>query len=235
MTTNGFSIVTVTNRKYCIQNIFKNYYNQIFSKKELIIVINSDDITINDFSSYINDSNVRIFSKPSVVSLGECLNFAIDKCNYDFIAKFDDDDYYGPYYIQEAFNVFLNKECDIVGKNKIYYYIEKNKELILKKQGNENSYTNTVAGSTICFRKSIFEKIKFKNISSREDYYFNRECIRNGYKIFSSSSYNHILFKHSDENKHTFISNLDVLISMCDVIRHDVFIEECFDIVNFKL
>ena len=31
-------------------------------------------------------------------------------------------------------------------------------------------------GSTLCFKKEVFYKIKFKDISIREDYYFNDEC-----------------------------------------------------------
>ncbi|MGL4912345.1 MAG: glycosyltransferase [Romboutsia sp.] len=235
MLKNGFSVITVTNRRYSIENIFKNYNNQIFPKKELIIIINDDNINLTNFNNYIINSNIRIFKQPTNVTLGQCLNFAIEKCNYDFIAKFDDDDYYSPYYIQECNNVFLNTNCDIVGKNKTYYYIEKNNELILKKIGNENKYTNSIMGSTICFKKKVYAKVKFRNLSSREDYYFNKECTKNNFKIFSSSSYNHIIFKHSDQNKHTFISNIDILISKCETIKVNVSLDECFSIVDIDL
>ncbi|MGL5345861.1 MAG: glycosyltransferase [Peptostreptococcaceae bacterium] len=233
MINNGFSIITVTNRKYCIDNILKNYYNQMFTNKELIIIINSDYIEISDFSRYTNDLNVRIFNKLGNVTLGECLNFAIEKCNYDFIAKFDDDDYYGVYYIQEAFNIFSNNSCAVVGKSRTYYYIEKNNELMLKKIGNENKYSNSIMGSTICFKKEVYQKIKFRHISSREDYYFNKDCINSGYRIFSSSSFNHIVFKHSDEYKHTFMSNIEILMGKCEIIKENISFEESFKFVDF--
>ena len=235
MSKEGFSIITVTNRNYSIDNLFKNYNNQIFTEKELIIIINSDSINISDFNNYISTiHNIKIFKLSSDITLGECLNFGIEKCQYDFIAKFDDDDYYGPYYLQESYKSFLHNQCDIVGKNKTYYYIEKNKELMLKKDGYENQYTNSIMGSTICFRKKIYNTINFKNISSREDFYFVKESVKYGYKVFSSSSYNHIVFKHADNNKHTFKSNMDILISKCETIKSNISFYECLDIINLS-
>lgn len=230
----GFSIITVTNRKYCINNLLKNYYNQLFNKKELIIIINSDDFNLDDFCLFNNDPNIYIFNKPTDITLGECLNFAIDKCNYNFIAKFDDDDYYGPYYIEEAFNLFISDNYDVIGKQKTYYYIEKYNQLLLKNIGKENEYTSSIMGSTICFKKNVYDKVKFRHISCREDYYFNRECLNNGYKIFSSSCLNHIVFKHSNPNNHTFVSDINGLMILCKIIKSDVSFEMCFDLVNFK-
>ena len=43
---NGFSIITVTNRDYCIENMINNFLRQEFNDKELIIVINNDKINI---------------------------------------------------------------------------------------------------------------------------------------------------------------------------------------------
>ena len=45
---NGFSIITVTNRDYCIENMINNFLRQEFNDKELIIVINNDKINIED-------------------------------------------------------------------------------------------------------------------------------------------------------------------------------------------
>ena len=51
---NGFSIITVTNRDYCIENMINNFLRQEFNDKELIIVINNDKLNIEDIYKYIN-------------------------------------------------------------------------------------------------------------------------------------------------------------------------------------
>ena len=100
---NGFSIITVTNRDYCIENMINNFLRQEFNDKELIIVINNDKINIEYIYKYINkELNIFVYKLPEKTALGTCLNFGVNKSNYNIIAKFDDDDYYGPYYLDEA-------------------------------------------------------------------------------------------------------------------------------------
>ncbi|MGL6105108.1 glycosyltransferase family 2 protein [Romboutsia sp.] len=233
MNNNSFSVLTVTNRSYCINNLIKNYLNQSFDKKELIIIINNDSVIIEDFfkfSTLYND--IYIYKLSQKTSLGECLNYGITKCTNDFIAKFDDDDYYGPFYLNEMHNIFLSLKCDIVGKYKTYYYLEKYNKLILKNSLIENQYTSSIMGSTLCSKKSIFNNIRFRDLSRREDFYFNQDCCKKGYKIFASSCFNHIVFKHADNIKHTFYSDIDILMSKCTEIKSNVLLEDCFDIVN---
>ncbi len=87
-------------------------------------------------------------------------------------------------------------------------------------------------GSTLCFKREVFDKVKFKDISIREDYNFNKDCIKNGYKLYSTSKYNHLVFKHADINKHTFKSNIDLLLSRCTEIKSNIKYNDCLDIIN---
>lgn len=232
---NGFSIITVTNRDYCIENMINNFLRQEFNDKELIIVINNDKINIDDIYKYINkELNIFVYKLPEKTALGTCLNFGVNKSNYNIIAKFDDDDYYGPYYLYEANKAFLREGCYVLGKQKTYYYLEQYKKLILKRVAIENAYSQTLMGSTICFKREVFDNIKFKDISIREDYNFNSECIKYGYMLYSTSSYNHLVFKHADISKHTFKSNINMLINKCIEIKSNIEFEDCFDIINKK-
>ena len=213
---NGFSIITVTNRDYCIENMINNFLRQEFNDKELIIVINNDKINIEYIYKYINkELNIFVYKLPEKTALGTCLNFGVNKSNYNIIAKFDDDDY-------------------VLGKQKTYYYLEQYKKLILKRVATENAYSQNLMGSTICFKRKVFDNIKFKDISIREDYNFNSECLKYGYMLYSTSSYNHLVFKHADINKHTFKSNINTLINKCIEIKSNIEFEDCFDIINKK-
>ncbi len=52
----------------------------------------------------------------------------MDKSKYDIIAKFDDDDYYGPKYISDTIKAFESTDAKVVGKttNFIYFVEKKN-------------------------------------------------------------------------------------------------------------
>ena len=229
----NFSVITVTSRPSCIKNLIKNFLNQNFKNKELIVVINNNSMSISDFHRFTSlYDNIHIYKLSETISLGECLNFAIENATYDYISKFDDDDYYGPYYLDEMYNTFLYNDCDIVGKYKTYTYFEKFNKLMLLKDNIEDTYNKSIMGSTICFKRYIFDCVKFKDVSYKEDYLFNNTCLNNGFKIFVNSRYNHIIFKHADNNKHTFKSNISLLIKRCTDIKSDIKFEDCFDIVN---
>ena len=113
----GVSIITCTNQENSLNNILKNFQRQNYPKKELIIIINNNEkISLKDWKEKIQDiENIRIYKIPEKISLGKCLNFGVEKSKYGIIAKFDDDDYYGPKYLSEIIKNFHISNADIVG------------------------------------------------------------------------------------------------------------------------
>ena len=113
----GFSVVTPTKRPWEIYSIVANYDRQCFKIKELIIIINSDLVDLKAIqNNYKTRTDILIFQLSEHVSLGSCLNYAYTKAKYNYIAKFDDDDYYGPYYLREMYDAFKKYNCDLVCK-----------------------------------------------------------------------------------------------------------------------
>ena len=108
-------------------------------EKELIIILNKDDMDIEMWKERSRgNENVSIYQLPEEKTLGECLNFGIEKARYNIVAKFDDDDYYSPYYLTEAMRIFLTTDAQLIGKGKAFMYFEKEKLLTIRKLGNEN-------------------------------------------------------------------------------------------------
>ncbi len=102
-------------------------------EKELIIILNKDDMDIEMWKERSKgNENVSIYQLPEEKTLGECLNFGIEKARYNIVAKFDDDDYYSPYYLTEAMQIFLTTDAQVVGKGKAFMYFEKEKLLTLQ-------------------------------------------------------------------------------------------------------
>jgi len=61
-------------------------------------VINKDSMSLAKYRQKVQGyKNISIYKVPESVALGACLNYAVSKTKYHFIAKFDDDDYYLPY------------------------------------------------------------------------------------------------------------------------------------------
>lgn len=216
----GVTVITCTNKPHTLQNIIDNFNRQDFEKKELIIVINNDSIDLNLWKSETEKyKNIRIFKVSERISLGNCLNMAVEKDIYDIIAKFDDDDYYGPKYISDTIKSFEYTNAKVIGKGATFVYFAEKGILAIRSPGSEKKYVKFVNGSTLVFKKEIFNKVKFRDISIAEDVYFCNDCIKNNITIYSTNKYHHIYFRYPTKNYHTWKINDDLLINKyCKII-----------------
>ncbi|MDZ5471410.1 glycosyltransferase family 2 protein [Bacillus sp. 31A1R] len=200
----GISIVACTNKMKYMDNIFANYANQTLQEKELIIVLNNDSQDINEWKKRASEyKNVRVFQLPEETSLGNCLNFGREQARLSYVAKWDDDDYYGSAYLQEALQAFERTNADIIGKRTGYMYFQKTKELRLRFPGYESKRVRIVLGGTIIAKKSVMEEVPFLDRSLGEDVTFQDNARAKGYRIFSTSRYNYTYFRW-DSSDHTW-------------------------------
>ena len=190
-----------------MDNVFHNFNRQSVEEKEMIIILNKDNMNKKQWENKAkNYDNICVFQFPEHTSLGDCLNFGITKAKYDLVGKFDDDDYYSPYYLAEALHYFNSTNADIIGKGVSFIYFQKEKLLALRVLGKENDSTpNMLKGGTIMFRKKIYPKVKFPDIvGSGTDSRFVRMCMKAGLKFHTTSKYNYVYIRFANSKKHTF-------------------------------
>jgi len=211
---NGVSVITCTNKPKFLKNIVENFLRQGFEPKELIVVINLDSISVDSIKDYQNNyKNITFYVIRSHNSLGKCLNYAISQAKYNVIAKFDDDDYYSEYYLTEAIEALNNTGASVIGKGSTLVYFISKKILAIRGPNLENRYVNFVNGSTLVFRREIFKKVHFKDISVGEDVQFCNECRRKKIRIYSTSKYNHVYVRNPNKSNHTWKIRDDTLLS----------------------
>lgn len=215
----GVSVITCTIRPHQIQTIIDNYLNQTYEKKELILILNNDELDLETYQTKFHGiENVSIFKKPHM-SLGACLNFGIKKANYPFIAKFDDDDYYAPLYLSQAINTLKTTNAAIVGKDAHTTYFEGENLLALYRPHNQDKYTNHVSGATFVFKKEIFPEVKFPSKNYGEDILFQRRCREKGYKIYSTNGDHYVTIRRKDKSRHTWQAEDRDLLKECVIIN----------------
>jgi len=200
----GVSIVTVTNRLDYIENVFLSYGNQIWQEKELIIILNNDSMNLLEWEEYAKKYNqVSVFQLSDHITLGRCLNFGVNKAKYGYVAKFDDDDYYGPLFLTEAMNTFEKENADVVGKRTCYMYNSLTKELRIRFPKREHKRVSILQGGTIMAKKEVMEKVPFPNKNVGEGLSFTQRCRAKGYRIYSTSRFNFAYIRHGDDS-HTW-------------------------------
>ena len=219
-TLNGVSIITCTNKPHTLNNILINFNRQDYKEKELIIIINNDKIDLKEWLYKTKKyKNVNVFKLSEKVSLGKCLNFAVDKSKYDIIGKFDDDDYYGSKYIYDTIKSFESTDAKVVGKATNFIYFVEKKTLGIRTPGQENKFVKFANGSTLVFKKEIFDRVKFRDMSLAEDVYFCKDCVKNNIRIYSTNKYHHVYFRHPAKENHTWkISDDEFIKRSCQII-----------------
>lgn len=210
----GVSIIACTKRQSYIRNLFNNYSRQNHAKKELIIIVNNDNIPLTPYLSLAKKlPNVHVYRLPERTSLGACLNYAIKKTKYNYIAKFDDDDYYAPYYLTESVQTFQRTNADVIGKRAHYMYLRGSKTLILRFPQDEHRPVTLIPGATLVFKRKVVNKVQFPNRSVGEDDLFCIRSRRMGYNVYSAGKSNFVAIRRKNSSNHTWIISDKELIS----------------------
>ncbi|PYZ93484.1 glycosyltransferase [Salipaludibacillus keqinensis] len=198
------SIITCSIRQHLIANVLQNYERQQYKDKELIVILNKDDMNIDEWKDKAQQIKyVSVYQLQETYSLGECLNFGIRKAKHKYISKFDDDDYYSPYYLTQTMKAFHQTKAAIVGKATIYVYVKQEKALCIFNRNKEDRYVQYVAGGTITCVKEVGSKVGFGHQREGSDIAFQKQCRRLGYRIYSTDKANYTLIR-SNPNEHTW-------------------------------
>jgi len=217
------SIVTCTNKPQFIKNIFQNYRSQAYEKKELIIILNRDDMDINRWRMRAEkEKNIFVYQLPEQVSLGHCYNYAVDKANYDFVATFDDDDYYAPNYLSDLMQAFIYTDADIVGKLTYFLYLEEKNILAIRNRAQEYKYLDRslfLDGGKKIVKRKVFDSVQYRDVTLLEDVYFCEDSIDKGFKIFSADKYNLAYLRRNNKNNHTWKEEDRKLLKWCTVVE----------------
>lgn len=215
------SIITCTNKPHCLDNIFSNYGSQIYEKKELIIILNSDEMDIELWKKKAEGySNVSIYQLPEDKSIGECQNFAVEKTKYGYIATLDDDDFYAPYYLHDLMLAFKYTDADIVGKSSYFCHIQGLNALVLRNPENEFQYIDFVGGGKRIVKRAVFDSVKFPPLSNQEDRIFCEESIKKGFKIFSADKYNLCYVRSANQKHHTWSISDQEMLDRCTLVAY---------------
>ncbi|OXM83929.1 glycosyl transferase family 2 [Paenibacillus rigui] len=214
----GVSIIVSTKRPHHFNNILKNYSRQRYRLKELIIILHKNNINLEHYRKKAQRYHqVSVYQMSEKYRLGRCLNYGISKSRYPVIAKFDDDDYYSPYYLSEQVKALYRKKTDVVGKRAYYVYLKPTKKLIIRFPKQRKQFVKFVTGGTLLFKKKL--KVRFSpQASLGEDINFLEKCRKRGYKIYSTTPYNYVYLRRNNRS-HSWKTSMKYLMKGSKFIK----------------
>lgn len=189
------SVIVSTNRSAQLGHILDQVAQQQDVRIELLILSHGfalDAEELNQECSIRGLDYVRHFMGAAEWSLGKCLNTLVAEAKGDVLAKFDDDDLYGPHYLLDQLNALSYSGADIVGKEAAYAYLETNDTLVLRRPEREHRWTHFVGGPTLVGRRQAFETVPFADITQGEDSQFLADANNAEMKIYSADRFNFV-------------------------------------------
>lgn len=215
----GVSIITPTNKPIYIDNILNNFINSRYLYKELIIILNNNNMNIDYYKIKTEWlKHISIFQLDERNTLGDCLNYGIAQARYDYITKMDDDDYYGPNYLIDLMNVFKYTDAEVVGKLSCFIYFEDNNTLYARQSEYTHQYVKSLNGSNLLVKKEVFNKVKFNSLTLGEDTQFLVDCENIGIKIYAADRFNYVCIRNKDLQNHTWKAESEALKSVSEKI-----------------
>ena len=160
-------IINCFNGEKYLREALNSVIAQTYKNWEIIFWDNqSTDQSAGIFKSY-NDKRLKYYYASSYTSLYQARNYAIKKCNGEFIAFLDSDDWWTSEKLETQMNLFEDKEVGLVYSNYYIYNEEtQRKKLVSKKKLPSGTVTNSLLTNynvgiiTVIIRKVLFDRFK---------------------------------------------------------------------------
>lgn len=169
------SVCTPTfNRRPFIPTMFECFRNQTYPKHriEWIIVDDGTD-KIKDLIDQANIPQIKYFSLPKKMNLGEKRNYMHSQSTGSIIVYMDDDDYYPPERISHSVDKLTESKTALcAGSSEIYIYFKHIGKMYQCGPYNPNHAT----AGTFAFKRELLEHTKYENHASlAEEKYFLKD------------------------------------------------------------
>jgi glycosyltransferase involved in cell wall biosynthesis len=197
------AIVCVSNRPHLLDQVVRCVNAQQHGDHEFVLVTNSDrydDVDIDAVLAPLTRSStkVTVLRRPPEQTLGACLNDAAAVTDARFVAKFDDDDHYGPRYLVDALRAHAYAGAGVVGKHTYYAHLSGADRTVLRFPAHEFSYSSTLAGGTLVIDRERTGDLRFADLSLGEDRAFLAACHRRGISTFSADRFSFVQTRSTD-------------------------------------
>lgn len=157
--------------------------------------------------------DIQWLSAPESHTLGHNYAQMLQHVDADFIAKMDDDDVYGDYYLFESLMAAHFAQAEVVGKHAHYMYLAGLDRSVLRFPEWEHRFSSFVSGPTIVARTDIAREVGFQAQATGEDTVFLRGVSQCGGKIYSASRFGFIQ-RRGGVDRHTWmVAESDILRS----------------------
>jgi hypothetical protein len=204
------SAIVTTNRAHELDNALANVGRQAHAGDggvELILILHGLDVRRAEIAARARDAgitDVTVLEADSSMTLGACMNLGLDAAGGDFVAKMDDDDYYGRHYLTDLVAAFSYTDAGIVGKWATYVWLRSIGAVVLRRVYAEHRPERLVQGATITMRRDVARELRFSDIPRGIDTDLLNRAQEAGITTYSADRFNFVVIRNADLSTHTW-------------------------------
>lgn len=201
----SIDVICVSARPEYLRQALDNYRRQSYPNARLVFVTNSDDFDRGAVESAVAEfDRAVVLHMPPDLTLGECLNAALEVSDAEFFAKFDDDDRYGAHYLSDMVLATRFAHASVYGKRTFHAHVESIDSTVVRHEGHEFRYSSLVMGGTLLVRRRDIGDLRFEAVVRGTDTRFLRSCSERGLRIFSTDRFNYLMTRRATAAHHTW-------------------------------
>jgi glycosyltransferase involved in cell wall biosynthesis len=186
--------VYIKEKPQFLQESISSMLNQTVLPDEIVIVKDgplTDELEVV-LLNYKNNSLIKVIELNENVGLGKALNFGLNYCRNEFVARMDSDDLSESYRCEKQLNFLSNNdEISVVGSTVIEFLDTKDNVLAYKTSCENHTqiikkmkFRNPINHPSVMFKKShVMLSGNYKDWFLNEDYYLWVRMINKGFKF----------------------------------------------------
>ncbi len=151
-----------------------------------------------------SDLPITVVEAEAATPFGDVLNLAASKASGEYVAKWDDDDWYGPEHLADLLRAKSYAGADIVGTAAEFFYLEPLNVTIRRTDYTSEVWSDHVAGGTILLDRAGFEEIGgFPALPRGVDAGFLKAAHAAGARVYRTHGLGYVL-RRSTSAQHTW-------------------------------
>lgn len=204
------SVVVPTNRPHELDNVIANVARQDETPRgnvQLVLVLHAVDVDEAGLRNRIRAAGIEHFEvlrADASQTLGACMNLGIDAAAGRYVAKVDDDNYYGRHYLSDLVDAFTYTDAGIVGKWAHYVWLRSSGAVLLRNRHSEYRDERLVQGGTIVLRRDVARELRFGDLPRAVDTDLLNRARDAGVRVFSADRFNFVSIRGLDRHAHTW-------------------------------
>ena len=149
-------------------------------------------------------TNVEVIAADKELTLGACLNLGVDASDGKYVAKVDDDNFYGRHYLTDLLDCFTHSGAGIVGKWAHYTWLRSSGAVVLRFPYAEHRFEKLVQGGTIILDRDVVTDLRFGDLPRAVDTDILTRATEAGVRTWSGDRFNFVSVRGVDRHAHTW-------------------------------